>query len=312
MSKILVTGGAGYIGSLLTESLLKKNHKVTVIDNLMYNQNSLYNACHYGDYFDFIKGDVCDINLITDFVKKNDIIIPLAAIVGAPACNLFPQRSKEINLHSYLSLLKILSKNQIVIFPTTNSGYGIGKSNKFCDENSPLNPITTYGKYKVEIEKIILEKENSISLRLATVFGASPRMRTDLLVNDFVYKAVKDKYIILFEEHFKRNYIHIKDVVKTFLFAIDNFEKMKNNSYNVGLEEANLSKKELALKIKDYVRDFYIHSASIGTDPDKRDYIVTNKKLMSLSWKPIYDLDYGIKELISYYKFLNSSNHKNI
>lgn len=312
MHNILITGGAGYIGSLLTVSLLKEKYNVTVIDNLLYNQNSLYNACEYQKDFNFVKGDVCDANLITKYLNKNDIIIPLAAIVGAPACNLFPQRSKEINLNSYLTLLKNISNDQMLIFPTTNSGYGIGEKDKFCDENTPLNPISTYGKYKVEIEKKILEKENSTSLRLATVFGASPRMRTDLLVNDFVYKAVNDKYIILFEENFKRNYIHIKDVVNTFLFVIDNFKKMKNNAYNVGLEEANLSKKELAEKIKKYVKDLYIQTASIGSDPDKRDYIVTNQKLMNLGWKPNYDLDYGIKELILYYKFLNTANSKNI
>ena len=222
MNKVLITGGAGYIGSILTPKLLSENFHVTVFDNLLYNQNSLIDCCKY-ENFNFIRGDITDFNLLNNEISKNDIIIPLAAIVGAPACSKNETLAKIINYDAAMNIVNATSKNQIIIYPNTNSGYGVNSSDNFCDESTPLKPISSYGKHKVEVEKATLNKKNSITLRLATVFGVSPRMRTDLLVNDFVLKLYKDKSIILFEEHFRRNYIHIKDVANTFLYAIKNF-----------------------------------------------------------------------------------------
>tara|TARA_B100000242_G_scaffold128412_1_gene90621 strand:+ start:237 stop:1172 length:936 start_codon:yes stop_codon:yes gene_type:complete len=311
MDRILITGGAGYLGSVLTPILLNKNFKVTVLDNLMYEKNSLLSCCSNKN-FEFHNGDVTNTSLLSSLLKKNDIIIPLAAIVGAPASEKNPKISKSINLDSIREMINHMSKTQYLLYPTTNSGYGIGESGKFCTETSPLNPISEYGRNKVEAEKIIIERDNSVSFRLATVFGVSPRMRTDLLVNDFTLKAVKDGYIILFQENFKRNFIHIKDIANVFHFAIENFSKLKNEIYNVGLEDTNISKLELAERIKKYIPNFYIHSASIGEDPDKRDYIVSNKKILSTGWKPDYSLDDGIKELIKCYKILKINQFSNI
>ena len=304
--KILVTGGAGYIGSILCPLLLAKGYHITVIDNLMYKQHSLLSCCSFKN-FNFINGDVCDADLINTYSSKNDIIIPLAAIVGAPASKKYLQLTKSINYDSNLDLIKNISKNQLVIFPTTNSGYGKGDIDGFCDESSDLKPLSDYGKYKVEIEKRFLDLGTAITFRLATVFGISPRMRTDLLVNDFVLKALKDRSIILFEEHFRRNFIHVQDVANTFYFAILNHKAMLGEPFNVGLSSANLTKKKLALKIKEHLPDTYIHSAEIGEDPDKRDYLVSNKKIENLGWKANNDLDYGIKELIKGYKMLQTN-----
>ena len=309
--KILITGGAGYIGSVLTPTLLDKGYLVTVLDNLMYNQTSLIHHCSNPN-FKFIKADVTDYSFMEKELKNHDIIIPLAAIVGAPACKGNPLFAKSINLDAINFISDNTNENQKILFPNTNSGYGIGEKNAFCDENSPLNPISLYGKHKVEAEKKLLSTKRAISFRLATVFGLSPRMRLDLLVNDFTFRAIHDKFIILFEEHFKRNYIHIKDVAKAFLFGIENFDKMKAQAFNVGLSNANLSKRELVEKIKKYLSDFYVHSAEIGEDPDKRDYIVSNEKIESLGWKPDYSLDDGIQEIINAYPFLMKNQFKNI
>ncbi|NGX35526.1 MAG: hypothetical protein K1000chlam1_00354, partial [Candidatus Anoxychlamydiales bacterium] len=262
--------------------------------------------------FKFIKADVTDYNLMKEQLPKYDIIIPLAAIVGAPACKNNPKLAKATNLDAIDFIIKNTNENQKIIYPNTNSGYGIGKKNAYCDENSPLNPVSLYGKQKVEAEKLLLSTKRAISFRLATVFGLSPRMRLDLLVNDFAFRACHDKFIILFEEHFKRNYIHIKDVAKAFVFGIENFEKMKGEAFNVGLSTANLSKRELVEKIKKYIPDFYIHSAKIGEDPDKRDYIVSNEKLEKLGWLPDYSLDDGIKEIVNAYPILAKSQFKNV
>ncbi len=307
MERILITGGAGYIGSVLTPLLLKKKYKVTVVDNLLYSQNSLNDCCKYNN-FDFVKGDIQNINLIKSLLNNHDIIIPLAALVGAPLCSQNPKLTKQINYDATKSLINCTSKNQIVIFPNTNSGYGIKKGDVYCDEKSPLNPISAYGKYKVNIEKLLLKKNNSICFRLATVFGVSPRMRTDLLVNDFVLRALQDRYLVLFEENFRRNFIHVRDVANTFLFAINNFDIMKKNTFNVGLSSANLTKKELALKIKKILPETYIHYSKIGKDPDKRDYLVSNMKLEKLGWKTHYSLDSGIRELIKCYSMLKENN----
>ena len=311
MEKILITGGAGYLGSVLTNILLKEGYAVTVYDNLLFKQNSLNNCCHYKN-FDFIYGDINNHIEINNQIKLNDIIIPLAAIVGAPACEQNVELTRQVNYDAQINISKNISKNQLVIYPNTNSGYGIGKTDEFCDEDTPLKPISLYGKLKVQIERFFLDNNNAVTLRLATVFGVSPRMRTDLLVNDFVLKAVKDGYLILFEQNFRRNYIHIQDVARTFLFALNNFNLMKNNAYNVGLSSANLTKLELADAIKKHMPDLYIHSSDIKKDPDKRDYIVSNKKLENLGWRPDFSLDDGIKELIKCYKFLEMHINKNI
>jgi len=309
--KILVTGGAGYIGSILVPELLAQGYKVTVIDALIHGQNPLLECC-FNPRFDFIKGDICDHALMAKLIGQFDIIIPLAAIVGAPACKINPTLTRLVNYDSYMKLIKTISPSQMVIFPTTNSGYGVGEKDTFCTEESPLRPISEYGKAKVEIEKALLDKGNAVTYRLATVFGMSPRMRMDLLVNDFTYRAYKDRFIILFEEHFRRNYIHIRDVAKAFLFAIDNSNKMIGEPFNVGLSSANLTKRQLCEKIKEYIPDFYIHSAPVGEDPDKRDYIVSNEKLESLGWHPDYTLDMGIIELLKGYKILRPNRFANV
>ncbi|HAM39138.1 MAG: hypothetical protein A2474_06310 [Elusimicrobia bacterium RIFOXYC2_FULL_34_12] len=308
---ILVTGGAGYIGSVLVPKLLALGNKVTVIDNFIYSQNSLMDCC-YNDNFNIIRGDVRDDKLIKSSLKNVDIIIPLAALVGAPLCNSDKIGAKTTNTDAVKIIADNASKNQRIIIPTTNSGYGIGQKDKFCTEDSPINPISFYGITKMEAEKIVLERGNSISFRLATVFGMSPRMRIDLMVNDFVYRAVNDRFIILFEGHFKRNFIHIKDIVKVFLFAIENFDKMKNETYNVGLSEANLSKIELCEKIKKHLPDFVYMEAPIGEDTDKRDYIVSNEKIEKTGFKPEFTLDMGIKELIKGYSILKNNKYGNI
>ena len=309
--KILITGGAGYIGSVLTPILLDKDYRITVIDNLLYNQTSLIHLCASPN-FKFIKADVTDYEFMKKELLKYDIIIPLAAIVGAPACKNNPKLAKAVNLDAIDFIAKNTNINQKILYPNTNSGYGIGKKNAYCDETSPLKPVSQYGLQKVDAEKLLLSTKRAISFRLATVFGLSSRMRLDLLVNDFTYRACRDKFIILFEEHFKRNYIHIKDVAKAFVFGIENFEKMKGEAYNVGLSSANLSKRELVEKIKKYIPDFYIHSAQIGEDPDKRDYIVSNEKLEKLGWKPDFSLDDGIKEIVNAYPILAKSQFKNV
>jgi len=307
----LVTGGSGYIGSILVPELLVKGYKVTVLDNLMHDQHSLLECCANSD-FDFIKGDICDKDLILSLIPKYDIIIMLAALVGVPACKANPTLTKLVNYDAPVAIIKKLSPSQKVIFPTTNSGYGVGEKDKFCTEESPLKPLSVYGKLKVDLEKAFLDTGNAITFRLATVFGMSPRMRMDLLVNDFTYRAFKDRFIVLFEEHFRRNYIHIRDVTKAFIFGIDNYERMKGEPYNVGLSSANLTKRQLCEKIKEYVPELYIHSAPVGEDPDKRDYIVSNAKLESLEWHPEYTLDMGIAELLKGYRIIKPNKFANV
>ena len=308
---ILITGGAGYIGSVLTPLLLQNDYKVTVIDNLMYKQNSLLDCFSFKN-FTFIKSDVCNFDEINSLIPKFDIIIPLAAIVGAPACKINPALSKLINEDSNLNLVKNISKNQQIIFPTTNSGYGIGEKNKYCDENSPLNPLSDYAKSKVKIEKLFLDNSNATSLRLATVFGVSPRMRLDLLVNDFVFKAMKDNYLVLFEENFRRNYIHVFDVSNAFKFTLENIKNMSGQIYNVGLSSANLTKLQLANKIKEHIPSLSIHSAKIGSDPDKRDYLVSNEKIEKIGWSAINNLDDGIQEIINSYEIIKMKANSNV
>lgn len=310
MQHVLVTGGAGYIGSRLVPKLLQEGYAVTVVDNLMHRQVTLLD-CFSHPHFHFIKGDVADEALIASLLAKVDIIIPLAAIVGAPACKLNPSYAKLVNYDAIELIVRHLAPHHRICYPNTNSGYGIGKSGEFCTEKSPLNPLTLYGKLKVESEELLLKTGQAIAFRLATVFGVSPRMRLDLLVNDFTYRACHDGSIVLFEEHFKRNYIHVADVASAFCFGLAHFEKMRGQAYNVGLSSANLSKRELSEKIKKYIPSLYIHSAPIGKDPDQRDYIVSNDKIEALGWRPEKSLDDGISELINAYKIIRLNQFAN-
>jgi len=309
--KILITGGAGYIGSVLVPLLLEEGYEVVVIDNFLYNQTSLLDCC-YNKKLTVVRGDARDKNLVSQYLKKADFILPLACITGAPACDKDPTAAKTVNLDAIKMLLQIRSKDQKIIFPTTNSGYGIGKNGIYCDESTPLKPISLYGKLKVEAEKYILDSGNSITLRLATCFGISPRMRLDLLVNDFVYRAANDKFIVLFQPHFKRNYIHVRDVARAFVHCLNNFDKMKNEPYNVGLSDANLSKLELCQEIKKQIPDFVFLTSEIGEDPDKRNYIVSNDKIEKTGFKPKYSLQEGITELIKGYQIIKRNQFSNI
>ena len=309
--KILITGGAGFLGSVMTPMFLHAGHSVTVLDNFMFRQSSLAAVCHH-PRFDLIDGDARNEDTIKPLVKDADIVIPLAALVGAPMCDKDPLAATSTNLDAVLMMLKLLSKNQWVLLPNTNSGYGVGEGDKMCTEESPLKPVSLYGRDKVAAEAAALERENSLSFRLATVFGMSPRPRIDLLVNDFVYRAVTDRTVVLFESHFKRNYIHIRDVARVFLHAFENFESMKGGPYNVGLSDANLSKRELCEKIREHIANFVFLEAPIGEDPDKRDYIVSNEKIEATGFAPEYSLDDGIGELIKGYRILRNSLYSNV
>ena len=309
--KILVTGGAGYLGSVMVPELLKAGHRVTVLDNFMFGQNSLATCCA-DKKFDVVRGDCRERDLIKKMTADKDVVIPLAALVGAPLCKRDKIGAETINRDAIQTLTDVLGKDQRIIIPITNSGYGIGEKGKFCTEETPLRPISHYGVVKVEAEAIALTRENSISLRLATVFGMSPRMRLDLLVNDFTYRAVYDGVVVVFEGHFKRNYIHVRDAAKAFIHAIDNFENMKGEAYNVGLSNANISKNELCEKIKEHVPNFIYMEAPLGEDPDKRDYIVSNEKIEKTGYRPDYSLDDGIRELIKGYTILNNSKYSNV
>jgi nucleoside-diphosphate-sugar epimerase len=309
--KILITGGAGYIGSVLTPALLAEGHEVTVLDNFYFDQNSLLDCCQY-EKFHVLRGDARDEGLIKSLLPKADLLIPLAALVGVPLCNTDAIATKSTNQDAVEMLCRLAGREQRIMMPVTNSGYGIGEKGKYCTEDSPLKPISTYGVTKVKAEEAVLGRENSISFRLATVFGVSPRMRLDLLVNDFVYRAVTDRAVMIFEGHFKRNYIHIRDVVRVFLHGIQNFDSMKGRAYNVGLDDANLSKLELCAVIQKHLPKFVYLEAPIGEDPDKRDYIVSNARLAGTGFKPEWSLDRGITELIKAYTILRNSKYSNV
>lgn len=310
--RVLVTGGAGYIGSILVPDFLARGYEVTVVDNFAYRPTSLLECCSNPN-FRIIRGDVRDSAMMTKEYVKHDVIVPLAAIVGAPACKRQPEAATAIHVGAIRDMVGKLGKDQMVLYPVTNSGYGIGEAGKFCTEESPLRPISLYGTTKVEAERVLLETGQAVTFRLATVFGAAPRMRVDLLVNDFVYRAVYDRFVVLFEAHFKRNFIHVRDVSNAFQFGIDNYAKMKGQTYNVGLSEANLSKAELCEAIKKFLPDFHILVSEIGEDPDKRDYIVSNEKIEKAGWAPRHSLDAGIKELIKCYTIIrNAASFDNI
>ena len=298
MKKILVTGGAGYIGSKLVTKLLNTGYEVTVIDILKFSSKSL-NHLFSDRNFHFIKGDVRNKKLMKKLIKKNEFIIPLAALVGAPLCKKYKKEAISVNLDSIEFLMKLILKmKKKVIYLTTNSGYGVGKKNKYCDENSPLNPISLYGRTKVQAEKIVMSYNNSIGFRLATVFGYSYRMRTDLLVNNFVFKSLNERKLTLYEPHFRRNYIHVDDVVDGIIYSIKNFAHLKTNVYNLGLSSANLTKLMLARKIKNKIKPLKIRIAQNKKDPDQRDYYVSNKKIERKGFKAKVSIEKGINELI--------------
>jgi nucleoside-diphosphate-sugar epimerase len=309
--KILLTGGAGYIGSTLTQDLLDRGYEVKVLDNFMFGQASLNHLCRYSR-LRVVNGDVRDRKLMAGLMSDADVIIPLAALVGAPLCARDPFGATSINRDSVLTMLELKSPSQRVLMPTTNSAYGTGDENNFCTEESPLNPISQYAIEKVAVERALLEHENVISFRLATVFGMSPRMRLDLLVNDFCYRAVNDRSIVLFESHFKRNYIHVRDVANTFIHGIDNFEAMAGQIYNVGLSEANLSKLELCQAIKRHIPGLVIIQEELQKDPDQRNYIVSNEKLESTGWSASVSLDEGLVEVIKGLSYLKKTGHGNV
>ena len=305
--KVLITGGAGYIGSVLAEVLLNKGYNVTVYDSLMYKQTSLLHLCNE-TRFNFIKGDVTNKKQLLPQIINNDIIIPLAAIVGAPACDANEELATAINYTQIEFIVDNLRKDQQLIMPNTNSQYG--SSDKIITEESPFNPLSHYAITKCKAEEYIMDWENGICLRLATVFGSSPRMRTDLLVNDFVYKTMTEGCLVLFQSKFKRNYIHVRDIAETFLFCIRNYNKLNGQVFNVGLSDANLNKMELAQKIKTYYPNLVIIENEFSTDIDNRNYIVSNDKLESYGWKPKYSIDDGIKELITAYQMVITDNNK--
>jgi nucleoside-diphosphate-sugar epimerase len=307
---ILVTGGAGYIGSILTPTLLERGHTVTVLDTFARGTTELA-ACARYKTFNPVRGDARDERLLDELAPRADVIIPLAALVGAPLCKEDPVSATTLNRDAVRAVAARTSKNQMLVYPTTNSGYGVGQKDQFCTEETPLNPISLYGVTKMDAENAVLEK-GGVSFRLATVFGISPRMRIDLLVNDFTWRAVTDRAVVIFEGHFKRNYIHLRDVVKGFLHGIDNYATMGGQAYNLGLSAANLSKLELCAKIKEQVPNFVYLEAPIGEDPDKRDYIVSNAKLEATGWTPDVSLEDGIAELIRGYRTLRNSRYANV
>jgi len=308
--KILVTGGAGYLGSVLTPHLLSLGHHVTVLDTLMYGQAPMLDHC-INPNFEFVYGDTRDERVLYPLLSKADCIVPLAALVGAPACARDAVGAKTVNRDAVALISRLRSKAQRLLFPTTNSGYGIGQKDVACTEETPLRPISIYGTTKVEAEKILLDSGDAVTFRLATVFGASPRMRLDLLVNDFVYRAVNDRAVVLFEAHFKRNYIHIRDVARVFSHGLDNYDAMKGRPYNVGLSDANLSKLELCQNIRKHIPEFVFSESQIGEDPDKRNYIVSNTRIERSGWKPAYSLNDGIVELIKAYRIVKQRQYGN-
>ena len=309
--KVLVTGGAGYIGSVLVPTLLQAGHHVTVVDNLLYGQTSLLDVC-FDPHLEVVRGDARDRELMKRLIDGQDVLIPLAALVGAPLCARDPDAACKINVGAIELLLQLRDPAQRVIYPNTNSGYGLGQGESFCTEDTPLNPISVYGRTKCQAEQAVLSAGNAITFRLATVFGVSPRMRLDLLVNDFTYRAATDGFVVLFEAHFKRNYVHVRDVARAFMHAIDNFETMREEPYNVGLSDANLSKQELCERIQRFVPNFYFVEAALGEDPDKRNYVVSNARIEATGFQPRYSLDDGIRELLKAYQVVRRTQFSNV
>ena len=308
--RVLITGGAGYIGSVLSELALQAGHDVTVLDNVMYGQHSLLHLCS-SPRFEFVRGDARDEDLLRSLLRDTEAIVPLAALVGAPACDRDPTYATSVNLDAIRLLNRLRGSEQLIVFPTTNSGYGTQTGATACTEDTPLEPISLYGRDKVDAESELLASRNALTLRLATVFGTSPRMRVDLLVNHFVYLAVSDGYIVVFEKDFRRNYIHVRDVADCVLYALEHADRMVGRAFNAGLEGANLSKEELALKVRNHVPGLFVHFAEVGSDPDKRDYVVSNARLLAAGFEATRSLDDGIEELIKGYRLLGSGRFRN-
>lgn len=308
--RILITGGAGYLGSVLTQRLLACGHEVCVLDNFQACETSLLHLIGY-ERFKIVRGDVRNIDVVRPLVMKADALILLAALVGAPICARDPVTAVTVNTDAVRMILELTSRDQKVLYPCTNSGYGVGGVAE-CDEESPLRPISLYGTSKVEAEKIVMDRGNAVSFRLATLFGVSPRMRTDLLVNDFVRRAVCERAIVLFEGGFRRNFLHVIDAAKTFNWALDRWDAMRDNVYNVGLSAANMTKRELCEWIKFRLPDTQVIETEVGEDPDKRDYVVSNAKIEATGWYPGHNLDDGIRELIVAYSMLNRGHYANV
>lgn len=312
MTNILVTGGAGYLGSTLVPALLDRGFAVTVVDNFMYGQDSLAAVC-YHSALSLVRGDVRSMETMRPLLAKADVIIPLAALVGAPLCDRDPVAAATTNVQAIVDMLEHLSRDQVVLFPVTNSGYGIGQAGIVCTEESPIRPISLYARSKVDAERALLDRHPAtVSFRFATVFGMSPRMRLDLLANDFTYRACTDGYVLLFEGHFTRNFIHVRDVARVFLHGIDHLDGMKGQIYNVGLSDANLSKIELCQRIQQHVPSFVFIEAPVGTDPDQRNYIISNDKIERTGYLPMFSLDDGIRELVKGYTMIRNGKYSNV
>ncbi len=309
--RVLVTGGAGYIGAVLVPHLLDEGHEVTALDNFLYGQAALLDCCH-DTRLSIVRGDARDERVVRDLVRKADVILPLACLTGAPICDRDPLEARAVNLDAVALVLAHRSPSQWVVYPTTNSGYGVGERDVFCTEATPLRPVSLYGRLKVEAEKLVLDQPNTMTFRLATAFGVSPRMRLDLLVNDFTYRAVTDGAVVLFEAHFKRNYVHVRDIARAFTHALANFDRMKGEPYNVGLSDANLSKRELCEEIKKQVPRFAIVEAEVGRDPDQRNYVVSNEKIERTGFKAGVSLQTGIAELVKGYQVVRRSGYSNV
>ncbi len=308
--RVLITGGAGYIGSILCEHFLRAGHVVTALDNLMYGEQNLFHLCA-DTRFEFVRGDARDELLLKRLLAEVDAVIPLAALVGAPACERDPWLGTSVNLEAVRLVNRLRRPGQLIIYPNTNSGYGTQSSGQQCTEETHLEPISAYGKDKVQAELELLDSPNAITLRLATVFGMSPRMRLDLLVNHFVYAAVTDRYLVIFEKDFQRNFVHVRDVADCFLHCLANAERMAGKAYNVGLDAANLSKAELARKIQQHVPGFLVHFAEVGQDPDKRNYVVSSQRLRAAGFTAKRSLDDGIRELIKGYRMMGRGEFRN-
>ena len=308
--RIVVTGGAGYIGSVLVPLLLNDGHEVTVVDNFLYGQTSLLDCCDRRS-LTVIKGDVRDARLLAEVVPKADAVLPLACLTGAPICSRDPWTATAVNFDAIKAIAGMLSPSQMMIFPSTNSGYGVGETGIHCDEETPLRPVSLYGRLKVDVESFLLDKGVFVTFRFATLFGTSPRMRLDLLVNDFTYRAVTDRFVVLFEPHFKRNYLHVRDAARAFVHTLANYDQMKGRPYNVGLSDANLSKMELCEMIERHAPGFRIITADVGKDPDQRNYIVSNARIESTGFKPAFGLDDGIAELVKGYQIVRRNHYAN-
>jgi nucleoside-diphosphate-sugar epimerase len=311
VSKILITGGAGYLGSVMVGHLLRRGHSVTVIDNLMHGQTGLFQYCQH-PAFDFVRGDARDEALMARMIPGHDVLIPLAALVGMPICDRDPVAAKTVNYEAIVLMNRLRAKSQRVVYPCTNSGYGTKTGNVHCTEETPLEPISLYGTTKVDAEKVLLDSPNTVTLRLATVFGVSSRLRMDLLVNDFTYRAMRDRALVLYEGHFQRNFVHIDDVGEAFCFVIDHFEEMAGQPYNLGLDSANISKHDLAVLLRKFVPSLLIHESDLGSDPDKRNYIVSNERLRKKGFEARRSLEQGIEELMKAYRMLPVGAYGNV